>query len=174
MGKHIQNFAPFFIILIAVVARLIPHMPNFTPIAATALFGAVYLPRKYAFIIPLASMFISDIFIGFHSTMIYVYGSFILTALIGLWLRENKSVRNIIGASLFSSIIFFLITNAGVWIAGAYDRSILGLWQSYIMGIPFFKGTLLGDIFYTGVFFGGYELVLKIAKSRLIFLSARS
>ena len=168
MGKYVQNFAPFFIILIAVSARLVPHTPNFTPIAATALFGAVYLPKKYAFIIPVSAMFISDIFLGFHSTMIYVYGSFILTVFIGFWIRKNKSFPNIIGASLVSSILFFLVTNAGVWIAGAYDRSIIGLWQSYVMGIPFFRPTILGDLFYTGVFFGGYELVKLIAKKHAL------
>ena len=173
MNKNIQKFAPFFIILIAVIARLLPHMPNFTPIAATALFGAVYLDKKYAFIIPIVAMLISDYFIGFHNTMIYVYGSFILTALIGFWVRTHKNVRTVIGAALASSVLFFLVTNAGVWISGAYDRSILGLWQSYIMGIPFFRPTLLGDFFYTGIFFGGYEIV-KILSNRYLPAKAKA
>jgi hypothetical protein len=93
----------------------------------------------------------------FHSTSLFVYGSFLLTSLIGMWLKNHKSAKNILSATLFSSILFFLITNFGVWVQGIYARDINGLWQSYVMGIPFFKNTLLGDLFYTGVFFGGFE-----------------
>ena len=134
-------------------------MPNFTPIAAMALFGGVYLNKKFAFVIPLAAMFVSDIFLGFHQAMPYVYGSFILAVVIGLWLKNNKSAKNIFCASLISSILFFLITNFGVWAGGWYPRTLSGLMQSYIMGIPFFRNTVLGDLLYTGVFFGAYELV---------------
>ncbi len=157
MNKHFDKFFPLLIISIGVLMRLVPHSPNFTPIAATALFGGTYLSKKYAFIIPVAAMLVSDYFIGFHHTMVYVYGSFILTGVIGIWLREHKSVRNVIGASLLSSVLFFLITNFGVWVNGAYARDISGLWQSYMMGIPFFRNTVAGDLFYTGAFFLSFE-----------------
>ncbi len=151
-----------FMIISGVVARLLPHLPNFTPIAATALFGGVYLKKRYALIIPLAAMFISDIFIGFHSMMPYVYGSFVLTGLIGMWLRTHKNVQNVAAGALISSILFFLITNFGVWAGGMYARDLSGLLESYVMAIPFFKNTILGDLFYTGAFFGAYELVKMI------------
>ncbi len=155
-----KNFiGPLLVIFIAVLMRLLPHLPNFTPIAAMALFGGVYLNKKYAFVIPFLAMFISDIFLGFHSAMPYVYGSFILTGIIGLWLKKHKSAKNIICSSLISSILFFLITNFGVWAGGWYPKTLSGLMQSYAMGIPFFKNTILGDLCYTGVFFGIYELV---------------
>jgi hypothetical protein len=158
--SNFKNFiSPLLVILIAVFMRLLPHLPNFTPIAAMALFGGVYLNKKYAFAIPLAAMFISDIFLGFHPAMPYVYGSFILTGAIGLWLKNRKSAKNIICASLISSILFFLITNFGVWAGGWYPKTLSGLMQSYMMGIPFFKNTVLGDFVYTGMFFGGYELI---------------
>jgi hypothetical protein len=156
--------SPLLVILIAVLMRLVPHLPNFTPIAAMALFGGVYLNKKYAFAIPLLAMFISDIFLGFHATMPYVYGSFILTGMIGLWLKNHKSAKNLVCASLISSILFFLITNFGVWAGGWYPKTLSGLLESYIMGIPFFKNTVLGDLCYSGVFFGGYELVLLFTK----------
>jgi len=160
--------SPLLIILVAVLIRLLPHLPNFTPIAAMALFGGVYLNKKYALVIPLAAMFISDIFLGFHSTMPYVYGSFILTGIIGLWLKKHKSAKNVICSSLISSILFFLITNFGVWAAGWYPKTLSGLMQSYVMGIPFFKNTVLGDLIYTGIFFSCYELVqLSIAKIKV-------
>ena len=160
--------SPLLVILVAVLIRLLPHLPNFTPIAAMALFGGAYLNKKYAFIIPLAAMFISDIFLGFHSTMPYVYGGFILTGIIGLWLKEHKSAKNVICSSLISSILFFLITNFGVWVGGWYPKTLSGLMQSYVMGIPFFKNTVLGDLIYTGMFFSCYELAqLLIAKIKV-------
>jgi len=161
-------FSPMLVILIAVLMRLLPHLPNFTPIAAMALFGGVYLNKRYAFIIPLTAMFASDIFLGFHQAMPYVYGSFILAGMIGLWLKKHKSAKNIICASLISSILFFLITNFGVWAAGWYPKTLNGLLESYLMGIPFFKDTVFGDLVYSGMFFGGYEMMqVLVAKYSL-------
>src|ERR1700733_8993168 len=88
------------IIIFAVVLRLLPHPPNVAPIAAMALFGGAYLNKKYALVVPLIALFISDIFLGFYSGMIFVYGSFFLTGLIGLWLQRHMSFRNIVLASL--------------------------------------------------------------------------
>jgi hypothetical protein len=155
---------PSVIILFAVILRLIPHVPNFAPISGMALFGGAYLNKKYALIIPLIAMFLSDIFLGFHSAMIFVYGSFILTGLIGLWLRKHKNVIHIAGAALFSSLLFFLITNFGVLLEGWYPANLSGLMQAYYFAIPFFRNTVLGDLFYTGLFFGSYELALKFFK----------
>ncbi|MBI3290537.1 hypothetical protein HYZ78_04025 [Candidatus Microgenomates bacterium] len=154
---------PFLIILIAIVLRLAPHEPNFAPITAMALFGGAYLNSRYALIVPLAAMFVSDIFIGFHSTMPFVYASFLLSGLIGLRLRNHKNVLNVVAASFGASVLFFLITNFGVWLVGGlYPHTGSGLVQCFINAIPFFRNTVLGDFFYTGLFFGGYELVLKM------------
>jgi len=153
------------------LARLLPHAPNFAPIAAMALFGGAYLNKKYAIIIPLVAMFISDAFIGFHDTMIYVYGAFALTGLMGIWLRKHKSIVNVFGATLFSSVLFYLITNFGVWAQGMYARDLSGLMQSYIMAIPFFKNTLLGNFFYTAMFFGTYEFVKALASKKSLAIS---
>ena|ERR1700722_8606644 len=157
----LQNIvSPLIIITFAVVLRLLPHPANVAPIAAMALFGGAYLNKKYALIVPLVALFLSDIFLGFYSGMIFVYGSFFLTGLIGLWLKNHKSLQNVILASLTSSILFFLITNFGVWLTGTmYPQSFNGLRDSYVMGLPFFRNTLIGDLGYVGLFFGGYELV---------------
>ncbi len=159
----IQNFInPLIIIGIAVVLRLLPHPPNFAPIGAMALFGGAYLNKKYALIVPLVAMFFSDFFLGFHSTIPFVYGSFLLTGLIGLWLRHHRTIQNIIGASCISSLLFFIITNFGVWLVGnMYPKTISGLLECYIAAIPFFRNTIIGDLFYAGVFFGSYALVLR-------------
>jgi len=156
---------PTVIILFAVTLRLVPHPPNFAPIAAMALFGGAYLNRRYALVVPIAALLLSDLVIGFYSplVMVSVYGSFVLTGLMGLWLKKRKSAGNVVLTAMGASILFFLVTNFAVWAAGSYARDLSGLAQSYLMGLPFFRNTLLGDLFYTGVFFGGYELVKSLA-----------
>lgn len=161
--KSQSIITPLAVIFFAVILRLIPHPANMAPIAAMALFGGVYLNRRYALIVPLLAMLLSDFFLGFHNTMFFVYGSFLITGMIGLWLRKHNNVVNIIGASLISSLIFFIITNFGVWLIGTmYPKTVTGLLDCYVMAIPFFRNTILGDLLYVGLFFGGYELVKNI------------
>lgn len=161
---------PVLIILIAAFTRLLPHPANIAPIAAMALFGGVYFNKKYALIVPLISLLISDLFLGFHHTIPFVYGSFLLTGLIGLWLKKHQSFKYFVIASLFSSFLFFLITNFGVWLTGnMYSKDFSGLINCYLLALPFFRNTLVGDLFYTGIFFGGYQILanhqsLKLAK----------
>lgn len=156
-------FIAVLLILFAAFSRLIPHPANFTPIAAIALFSGVYLNKKYFLIIPVAAMLISDIFLGFHSTMIWVYASFAVIALVGLWLKSHKSVGYIFGTTLVSSIIFFIVTNFGVWLSGYYGYTLNGLSLCYVMAIPFFKNTAAGDLFYVAAMFGIYEFVKRFA-----------
>ena len=151
------------LILFAAFSRVLPHPANFTPIAAIALFSGVYLNRKYFFIIPIAAMLLSDMVIGFHSEMVWVYGSFAVISLIGLWLKSHKSTGYVVGTTLVSSIIFFIITNFGVWLSGYYTTSFSGLVECYTMAIPFFRNTLAGDLVYVGAMFGVYELVSRYA-----------
>lgn len=159
------------IILLAVFARLIPHPPNFAPIAGLALFSGSYFKNKISLLIPLAVMILSDIFLGFHSTVLYVYASFILITFIGNKLRSLKFL-NLLSASLLSSIMFFLITNFGVWAAGSmYPKTFNGLIQSYQMGLPFFRNTILGDLFYSFSFFYGFEFFSKFLHKRFIITS---
>lgn len=156
----------FIFIFIGVVARFLPHLPNMTPIGAIALFGGRYLPKRLAIVLPLVAMVISDLYLGFHKTMPYVYGSFILTSLIGMWLRHHTSSYHVVLATLISSTLFFLITNFGVWAhTPLYSKTITGLMESYVMGLPFFRNTLIGDLFYSTVFFGGYELVVLFKRN---------
>jgi hypothetical protein len=145
------------LVVFAALSRFLPHPDNFTPIAAMALFGGVYFGRRYAFIVPLAAMVVSDYFIGFHNTILYVYGSFILVGLIGIWLQKHKSVGWIFGATLTGSVLFFVVTNFGVWVTGAYPQTFNGLVECYVAAIPFFRNTVLGDLLYVAVLFGLYE-----------------
>ncbi|HYE22628.1 MAG TPA: DUF6580 family putative transport protein [Verrucomicrobiae bacterium] len=154
---------PYFFVLLGALLRVIPHPANFAPIAGVAMFGGAYLNKKLAIVLPLAAMIISDFFIGFDSwqSRVAVYGCFIFSGLIGLWIRNHKSATNIILGSVLGSVVFYLVTNF-VYFHGAaslYPQTFDGMVSAYINAIPFFRNTLLGDIFYVAVFFGSYELV---------------
>jgi len=162
-------------VLIGVSLRLIPHAPNFAPIGAIALFGGVYLSRKLALVIPLAAMVISDVFIGYYEValMAFVYGSFLLCVVLGFWLKRHKKWQTILGSSVLSALIFFFLTNFAVWaFTPWYAKTFSGLIQSYLMALPFFRNTLLGNLFYATVFFGAFEiadvLVRKILKRKVV------
>ena len=167
IANHFHDWAP-----IAPLVKFLPNIPNFAPIAALALFGGTYLHKKYALIIPIIAMLIADYFIGFYNPYIMasVYGSFILIGLIGIWLKNHKTLPNIVGGSLFGSIIFFLITNFAVWVVphSIYPHTIQGLLDSYIMGLPFFRNTIAGDLFYVTIFFGTYETVTFLVKRTIM------
>ena len=162
MQKRMVN--PKFLVITGMifagaVLRLLPHYPNFTPIAAMALFGGAYVTnKKLSFVIPFAAMILSDLILGFHSTMWAVYLSFALIVVIGFSLREKKRVSNIFLASVSSSVLFFIITNFAVWLTGSmYPMTFTGLGECFAAAIPFFSPTAIGDLFYVGVFFGAFE-----------------
>jgi hypothetical protein len=153
------------LVLAAAMSRLLPHPPNFVPIAAIALSSAVYFDKRFVLVIPLAAMLLSDLFLGFHSGMVWVYGSFGLIALIGLWLKSNKKPLPIVGAALASSVVFFVVTNFGVWLMGTmYPKTAEGLIACYVAAIPFFQNTVMGDLVYTGVLFGLFEGLQRMVK----------
>lgn len=163
------NLSPnFYLVLIMIFAgammRLIPHWPNFTPIAAIALFGGTFLKRKdLAFLVPVAAMLLSDLVIGFHSTMLPVYITFIAIVAMGLVLKSRLTVVNTLTASLSASVVFYLVTNFASWTSGLmpYPMNVAGLMQAYIAGLPFFFNGILGDLFYTSVMFGAVYLVSR-------------
>jgi hypothetical protein len=161
-----KSISPGFLVLtgmifIAAFVRLIPHPPNFAPVAAMTLFGGAYFSKKWvAFLIPLAAMFLTDLIIGFHSTMWAVYFSFVLIVAIGMLMIKQKKISNIFLASVSASVMFFIITNFAVWASGIYyPKGLTGLAASYTAAVPFFHYTLLGDLFFVALMFGSYELV---------------
>jgi hypothetical protein len=162
------------LILFAAFSRIIPHPANFTSVAAIALFSGVYLDKKYAFIIPVAAMLISDLIIGFHSQMIWVYGSFLVIVFLGFWLKSRntgtagKRVGYILGTTILSSILFFAITNFGVWASGYYGLDLKGLAESYVLAIPFFRNTIAGDLIYVTAMFGVYEVIKHYTRSAVL------
>ena len=132
------------IIIIAIISRLIPHPPNFTPITAVALFSIINFKNKYVGLsIPIICLFLSDLIIGISVINLFVYFSFLLISGIG-HLYGKISLKYV----LFSSLTFFFVTNFGVWLIG-YPNTLEGLATCYIAAIPFFGWTIAGDLFYS-------------------------
>ncbi len=152
------------IVLASAALRILPHPINFAPIGALALFGGAYFSSKRAaVVVPLLSLLAGDCFVGFHRLLLYVYASFLVSVLIGFWLRRKKSVPRIGAATLAGAIQFFLVTNFAVWVTstGSYPKNWGGLAACYIAGVPYFWNTLAGDAFYVALLFGAMALAEK-------------
>ena len=147
-------------ILCAAMFRLVPHPPNFSPIAAMALFSGAYLSkRSIAFFAPIAALLLSDTVLGFYPELIFVYASVIATVLIGWALAKRKAPLFIAMAAVSSSVLFFVVTNFGVWLVmDYYPKTLAGLAACYVAAIPFFQNTLAGDLFFSALLFGGFVL----------------
>jgi hypothetical protein len=157
----------FALIAFAVMNRLLPHPANFAPIAAVALFGGAILPRKWAVFLPLAAMIISDLFIGLHPLILFTWGSFALIAWLSSKFLKNINPLSVGIASIGGSLLFFLVSNFGVWVEGRlYALTFEGLVSCCYNALPFFRNTLLGDLFYSTVLFGSYAFVYRIALHR--------
>ncbi len=156
-----RNLFILSLIVLAAVLRVFGELPyNFTPVAAIALFGgAMFSKRIIGFLVPLAIMVISDVFIGFHSSMFAVYAALIGVVAIGQLVRKNPTMLSAFAGAVAGSVLFFLVTNAAAWLViPEYTKDLSGLMNSYLAGVPFFRGTLLGDLFFTAIFFGSYKL----------------
>ena len=143
--------------------RILPHPPNVSPVAAMALFGGAYFSdRRVAFLVPFLALLLSDVLIGLHDTMVYVYAGFALTVVIGFWVGNKLNVGRTAIAVLASSVLFFIITNFGAWASfGLYPMTTEGLMQAYVAAIPFFQNSLLGNLVFTTLLFGGYALLQR-------------
>ncbi len=159
---------PYALIATGALLRIAPHPPNFAPIGAIALFGGAVLPRRLAIMVPLTALILSDAVLGFYALpgMAWVYGSFVLIALIGMALRQRRTSLRIAGAALASSVLFFLVTNFGEWLGPLYPHTPAGLWASYVAGIPFFRNTVLSDLGYSLALFAVHDSALRLARRR--------
>lgn len=161
------------LIVLAAFSRIIPHIPNFSPLAAIGIFGAAYFQEKWqAFIIPITATWLSDLFINnviyaqhyktftwFYSGFYWQYGSYLLITFLSFFILKKVNIQRVLSALLISTILFFAITNFACY--DSYPQNINGLISCYAAGIPFIKGTLLGDLFYCAVLFGAFELAQK-------------
>ncbi|QOW21590.1 DUF6580 family putative transport protein [Novilysobacter avium] len=160
------------LIVLAALTRVLPHPPNFSPITAIALFGGAYFAnRSWALLMPLIGLFVSDLVLAGVNGGLYaswfsgagiwvVYGCIVLTTVMGFGMRGKVSGGSVLGYSLAGSILFFLVTNFSVFAFDAmYPKTVAGLTAAYVAGIPFFKWSVLGTLFYSAVLFGGFELL---------------
>lgn len=172
-------FLLIVLVLVAACARLVPHVYNVAPVTAVTLFAAAYLPsRRWSVLLPFAAMFFSDLVlyatkdVAYRdqalTNMLFVYSAFAGIALLGQWLRRNVSFSRVVGTTLLGSGLFFLVTNFGAWLMlsqplstgepAMYSRTLSGLIDCYVAGVPFFRGTFVGDLVYTTILFGGFAL----------------
>jgi hypothetical protein len=152
------------IVLASAALRLVPHPMNFAPIGALALFsGAYFSSKRVALAAPILSLVAGDLLTGFHQLVLFVYASFLVSVVIGFWLRRKKSLPRIGAATLAGAAQFFLITNFALWASGvgSYAKTAAGLVACYIAGLPLLGNTLAGDAFYGALLFGGMALAEK-------------
>ena len=152
------------LVVIVAMARLVPHpyRPyNFAPVGALGLFAGAYARTKWSWAFPLLALLVADLFIGFYgmTVMVAVYGGFAVSGLIGRRFLSKSAAAPRIGlCALGSAAAFFVISNFGVWLAGGYPRSIVGIVECYTLALPFFRNTLAGDLFFSAVLFGAFAL----------------
>jgi hypothetical protein len=141
-------------VVLTVLLRLIPHPPNIAPVTALAIFGATTFKNKYlGMLLPLIALGISDIFLGFSNISYWVYGAFILISLTSMFIRKVNTQH-----ILLSSIVFFIVTNFGVWLLG-YPNTVEGFILCYTLALPFFVNTVIGDLFFTYVLKHSFKLI---------------
>lgn len=154
--KRMQNriLPVVCIVLAAAFMRLIPHVPNFTPLAAMALFAGSRISQKWlSYALPFAALLISDAILEFYgSGMISVYASFGAIVFLGSFMK-NSTLKNTLGFSIIGSFVFYLISNF-VFINShlLYPHTMDGMINSYIAAIPFFGNAIMGDLFYNVLF----------------------
>jgi len=162
------------LIIVAALTRVLPHPPNFSPIAAIALFGGAYFAaRAWAVLVPLAGLLISDLVLASVNGGLYaswfggsgiwvIYGCIGLTTAMGFGLRGKVTGVRVLGYSLAGSALFFVVTNFAAWLGNPmYPKTAAGLVASYVAGIPFLQWSVLGTLFYAAVLFGGFALLRR-------------
>ena len=161
----------FVLIVLAAASRLLPHPPNFAPVAAIGLFAGAHVDKRLGWLVPLAAILLSDLVIGFYHpvSMLFNYLAFATCLLLGSgWLSRSRSLGRIAGAVLASSVAFFIVSNFGMWASGYYPRTWAGLVQCYTAALPFFRNTLASDAIYSTALFGGHALLARYASRRAV------
>ena len=156
LGILKKEIFPISLILILALARLIPHPPNFTPIIAVAILSGYFFKNIYlSFVTLLIAMLLADAFIGFYENIFFVYLSLLLIAFIFYKISKKINFKNLFIYGFAGSLIFFIISNFGVWALGnsgvldiPYERNLNGLIECYILAIPFFGNTFLSTVIF--------------------------
>ena len=168
--NRLQEFLGIALVLVGAILRLLPHPENFTPVTAIALFSGVVLSPSIALTVPLLVMIATDMIIGPHPLFLLTWGSFFAVSLIGVAIKKNIRVGRIFLGTLSGSLLFFIVTNLGVFLSqNMYPKNFLGFFQCYWMALPFFRNSLAGDLFFSAVLFGVFIAVknysVKLSKT---------
>jgi len=156
--------------IFGLVTRLIPHLPNFTPILAISLFAGAYFNKKYAIWFPIALYTISEVIIGGNDVLLFTASGILLITLLGMRLRGRTSLKNNLFYGLIAPVIFFLVSNFGVWAVGWYPPTLAGFIQCYLMAIPFLKVSIIASLSYVAVLTLANNLIVnKITNKKLAF-----
>jgi hypothetical protein len=152
------------LVVLGAGARLVPHPWNFTPMMAIGLFaGSQARKASTGILATLLALVVSDAVLGFYSGFCYVYAATLIPVLLGRVIRNRNGAAGIAVAALASSLSFFVITNFMVWVTGQlYPRTIVGLSECFLAGIPFYRNQALGDAVYTVAIFGGYAVLNRL------------
>jgi hypothetical protein len=154
-----------FIVLVVALSRFIPHWPNLTAIGASAIWMTYSWPKKsYSLLVPLLALAISDLVIGFHNQMLWVYGAIFVSSLLIQKIGVEFSPKSLLKSSIISTVLFFLVTNFGVWFVGdLYSHSSAGLVECYLAALPFAINDFLGTLLYGSV---GMLAIQKVFQSK--------
>ena len=152
-----KEFFPISLILILALARLIPHPPNFTPIIAVAIMSGYFFKNiNLSFLTLIVAMLVSDLFIGFYENVIFVYASLLLITFVFYKISNKINFKNLFIYSFAGSLIFFIVSNFGVWALGSpgvydisYEKNLNGLVECYILAIPFFGNTFFSTLIFS-------------------------
>lgn len=143
--------------IFTIIFRQLPHSANFAPLGALAVFSGAFFSTRYAFFIPLSAAMLSDLLIGMHSVVFYTWTSYIVITFISSYFLRRRNLVNILLASFSSSLIFFTVSNFGVWAEGRlYPATLEGLINCYYNAIPFFRNTFLSDLVFSSIFISVY------------------
>ena len=161
MKEQKNGYLLIGMIILGAFSRLIPHPWNFTAMGAISLLaGREFTKSSYALMVPLAAMLVSDLFLGLHSGIAFTYVGMAATVLFAYFFKDKVSGARLVAWSLMSSLLFFFISNFGVWIVGdMYPLNMSGLINCYVMGIPFLGGQIAGDLFFTSLIFTAYDFL---------------
>jgi len=156
------------LLILATITRLTVHPFNMTAIGALALFaGARISNRTWAYLLPVTALLVSDLFLGFHPTMLPIYACFLFTVWLGRTLAPDASAFRIATTSMLGSVVFYLLTNLPFFYPGMYSFDLAGALESYSAALPFFRNQLFGDLLYSGLLFGAYGVAVRMPYFRV-------
>ena len=174
----VQSALAIFFIAASVLVRLMPHVPNVAPVIGIGLYSGAYLPKRWAFVVPLSVIIVGDMALGWIPEHLFGWIAVGISVAIGLLLKNRTSVLAVAGAAFASSTLFFLLSNFGVWFFAyahdSYSRDVSGLLSCYSAGIPFYRNGLTGDLLYTAVLFGSTEILVRWFSGRTAAVSTAS